>query len=572
VSYSPVETGCNPQGLPWASVGGLQLHSRVDPRREARRLAGDAELATADLVLVLGFGLGYTVEALAEAAPERPLWVIEDDAGWPATALELRAAAGCPVSLPEGLVQFLRPGHADELVGLLQDSGSRKPALVPNPAIARACPELAELARAAVRSYRDRFQVNANTLGKFGRLWVRNLARNLEAFAACPGIAGLEGSLDGVPGLLLAGGPSLDAVLPALPALRVRFALVAVDTSLRACLRAGVDPDFVVMVDPQYWNTRHLDGCAGSRAVVVSESSIFPRSLRLTAGTVLFCSSLFPLGQFFERRIGAKGPLGAGGSVATSAWDFLRYLGCRLVATAGLDLSFPGGHTHFAGSVFEEATHQGATRLRPAAMPRYDYLYNAGTYACPDDAGGMVLSDRRMDIYVQWFENQFRRHPQVSTRRLGRGSRRIEGLGSMDLDECLALPVRRPKIDAVLGAFLAAHPADTAPALDHLAAARGELVQALETLAALAGEALGEADRAAAAPDRAAPFLARLEQLDGELARAADNRIIGFLVEATIQEIATAAAPTSLAEALARSRRLYVGLMEACRFHLDLYR
>jgi spore maturation protein CgeB len=69
-----------PGGLPTLTAGGVLLHSRHDPRREAERwAAAAAEGEPADTAVVLGLGLGYHAEALAATWPGRCV-VAEPDA------------------------------------------------------------------------------------------------------------------------------------------------------------------------------------------------------------------------------------------------------------------------------------------------------------------------------------------------------------------------------------------------------------------------------------------------------------------------------------------------------------
>lgn len=81
-----------PSGLPTLADGVL-LHSRTDPAREARAWAGtQAErllAEDAETAVVLGFGLGYHVEALAAAWPGR-IVVVEPDRRLLRTALAAR--------------------------------------------------------------------------------------------------------------------------------------------------------------------------------------------------------------------------------------------------------------------------------------------------------------------------------------------------------------------------------------------------------------------------------------------------------------------------------------------------
>ena len=57
-------------------------------------------------------------------------------------------------------------------------------------------PEYFRGVEALLREAVDRRQINANTLARFGRLWVRNLLRNVPALVASPGVSALAGAFD----------------------------------------------------------------------------------------------------------------------------------------------------------------------------------------------------------------------------------------------------------------------------------------------------------------------------------------------------------------------------------------
>ncbi|MBN1835428.1 MAG: DUF115 domain-containing protein, partial [Spirochaetales bacterium] len=442
-------------GEPTACVAGISLHSRYDPVREASRAigAGVAEGVTA--AVFYGFGLGYQVEAFRRLRPGVPAVVIEPEIGAFLQALETRELASI-LGAPE---VFWHVGDGPEAAVMTLDAlplGRMRVFRLP-----AAAPESAEYFRrvdAAVRSLLDRREVNLNTLNRFGRLWLRNLTANLREFVLCPGVEGLRGSFDGVPALVLAAGPSLDRLLPELPRLRERTLLVAVDTSFGLCVAAGVEPDLLVTVDPQYWNTRHLDRVVVEKAVTVSESSAHPRLFRRPGpeAPLYFVSSFFPLGRLLEEAVGARGRVGAGGSVATTAWDLARLLGCRPVYMGGLDLGYPGSRTHCRGAFFEERAHDRSFRLATAEGSSFQALREAGPFPVENNAGTTTLTDRRLIIYKWWFENQMAQagaSPSTPTFSLSSAGVRIEGMPYEAPEALGELEVRRPRIDAVLRAI-----------------------------------------------------------------------------------------------------------------------
>jgi hypothetical protein len=315
--------------------------------------------------VILGFGLGYAAEAAAKAG--RPLIIAESRRSLLRRALEERDLSSF---LAGNTLAFVVGGNGESAVqaalGLFAAAGP--PALIRNRALMAADEAWYAGVERGILSYAGRSQVNSATLRRFGRRWVRNLGRNMEAIRDLPGIARLEGILagGGIPVFLAAAGPSLDQAAPFLGEIRKRCVVVAVDTSLRFLLRRGLAPDFTVSVDPQYWNFRHLDRCPAPETWLIAEPAVYPPALRHPFRGVFLCRSHFPLGRFIEDRVEPKGALGAGGSVATSAWDFARILGAPSVWIAGLDLSFPGLKTHFKGALFEGRSHGESGRFVPS--------------------------------------------------------------------------------------------------------------------------------------------------------------------------------------------------------------
>jgi hypothetical protein len=142
-----------------------------------------------------------------------------------------------------------------------------------------------------------RDDVNVATKKKFGKRWIRNLNRNMAAIRDLPGVSRFEGLAAGddpLPVFLAAAGPGLDGIGSLLPEIYKRCIVVAVDTSLRFLLRNNIEPDFVVVVDPQFWNSCHLNRCESSRTRLIAESAVYPPVLRLPFKESYLCGSLFP--------------------------------------------------------------------------------------------------------------------------------------------------------------------------------------------------------------------------------------------------------------------------------------
>ncbi|MCL1812168.1 MAG: DUF115 domain-containing protein [Treponema sp.] len=501
----------------------ISIHSRRDPAREGQR---QAEAALAEMVkknetsekdgiiILLGFGLGYTAEALAQDNVI-PI-IVERHTDLFTLALKTR-----------NLERLISPGKALFVLGsdsaainaALAIAGTQKPLIIKNRALTGVTAEdeswYTDVER-RINTWASKDEINATTLQRFGKRWTRNLAANMEGVLKYPGVKNLENILHNtdIPVFLAAAGPSLNNIEKYLEEIHHRCITVSVDTSLRFLLKNGIEPDFIVSIDPQYWNALHLYRLKAPNTALIAESAVYPSVLRNSAFTrIFFCQSLFPLGRFIEDRTDPKGILGAGGSVATTAWDFARFLGPSNIWIAGLDLAFPDYHTHYKGALFEENSHGVSKRFSPAETLSVKALENGIPFLAVSAGGGKVLTDKRLSLYAAWFENRIEqtRHTGLNNYSLSSGGLAIPGLISAEpeysagrtkagevspTEKLLSLPVRRKEINQLLAELYSRidtqfnNSPEKENRIDRYSGALTDLVRGLEEIRDRAGEAV----------------------------------------------------------------------------------
>ncbi|MDR2095651.1 MAG: DUF115 domain-containing protein [Treponema sp.] len=590
-----------PSGALSLTVNGIHIHSPRDPLREAQRAAetlekpADVHSAAGEPIVLMGFGLGYAAEAAAAKAGERVLIVVERRPEIFRKALECRDLGSF---LKNNRLIFTLGGGGDALINalsLLENAGKssgRLPFILKNRALFSLDREWYTELERKLRSWASRAEINAATLARFGKRWVRNLSRNREAIRALPGISYLEGILRGAyPVFLAAAGPSLDKAGPLLADIAERCLTIAVDTSLRFLLERGIEPDFTLVVDPQFWNARHLDRAPAPKSCLIAESAVYPSVLSHPFAGTFLCSSVFPLGRYIEERVEAKGRLGAGGSVATTAWDFARYLGASSVWIAGLDLSFPELKTHFKGAVFEERAHTQSRRFVPAETFSVRSLLDGVPFRAASaggkadgEAGGSggatVLTDKRLSLYAAWFESRFRQFHNVKNFRLFPEGLAIAGLENGRPEDLLALPVRRPGIDALLEETFVKAKADfhspekTGERAKAYEKALSDLRRGLEEIKNLAEKGGKTAEAGRGAPHSAAgqnEVLGELDRLNRSIQESTVRDIAGFLLPDTadLEKRLNTPPEKAFLRHLEFSVLFYRGLEEAARYNLD---
>ncbi|MCL2184751.1 MAG: DUF115 domain-containing protein [Treponema sp.] len=438
-------------------VKGIYAHSQRDPLREGQRLFESVNTEKGPVV-ILGFGLGYT--ATAAAISGRSVIVVEKHKKLLLKAMEVRDLSDF---LSNNSIMFIVGNSGEAVTAALaiasNTAGSEKKiSVIRNKALIGFDEQWYRAVDDRIRAWAMKDEVNSATQKRFAERWVRNLARNMSAIRDYPGVSFLAQKTaagNGFPVFLAAAGPSLDKIKPLLRDIYERCIIVAVDTSLRFFIQNGIQPDFVVVVDPQFWNNRHLDRCVAKNSghtALIAESAVYPPVLSLPFKNKFLCGSMFPLGEFIEKKVDQKGKLGAGGSVATTAWDFARSFGSytQEIWIAGLDLAFPDLKTHFRGARFESLSNSRSGRFNPAEKWIVRALRDAFPFKARSAAGTQVLTDKRLSLYAAWFENQFGKYPQIKNYCFFQEGLAISGLQAAENEKFITLPKCRDEINSFL--------------------------------------------------------------------------------------------------------------------------
>ena len=438
-----------PTGIAKIGDEGIYIHSKYDPTREGERFAQSCDNTTENknenschvdesafdkMPVFFGVGLGYEAIAVAQRYPQKGIAIIEPDIGVFATALCLLdftsvfSVENCIV-----LVKALQ----QSVIAVLEKHGLGKCCFIKNKIPLSRNKKYFEDLNTLIQRNLNKDEINTRTQRRFGKLWQRNTCKNIRHLVSKRGIASFENMGKDLDACVLGAGPSLDTILPFIGEIKKRCLLIAVDTALRACLRQGVEPDFVFLSDPQYWNARHIQGLSSLSSILVTEVAAYPSVFRFSCKEIVLSDSWYPVGRYFADKGLKKGLLGTGGSIATSAWDFCRFCGCKRIFLAGVDLGFPQKKTHAKGSTFEEKVHTTADRLHPAETSGVSALFSAPYSLGTSYVGNPMITDSRMKLYAWWFESHVASHPEAPTYSLTKDSLKIPGIALFPLEELL---------------------------------------------------------------------------------------------------------------------------------------
>ncbi len=458
------------------------LASRYEPRREAERMLPPphARWSASQIVLVLGLGNPLALLDLLPRLLPNQICVAID-------ASEETGRLLCR-EYPRFEEFLLRPGchlfcgsdslgRLEQYIEALPAEGLSGVRFLRHPASGRLAPEFYADIEARLRNILRARMSDLLTRFQFEQIWLRNIIINSRLLpperAKLPAATcgAFQNALAGVPGVLISTGPSLSESLPLLQRLKSRAFLLACDASLKPLQRAGIDPHAVITLDAQQHTLFHFLGEPGlARCLLFADLVANPDALRRLHPRALIFSTTAkvqygadgalqreetPGAEHAERIHGPVGALQSGGSVATSAFDLLRNLGCDPILLVGQDLAYTDRKIHSVGAHHYERWRAGLRRTRSMETIIEQIVRRRSTFPLPALEGGETLGDYVLNLYRQWFEESA---GAVAGRLINLTARGATLAGFERPADALAFAESLPEIDDPLERFRAAQP------------------------------------------------------------------------------------------------------------------
>jgi hypothetical protein len=300
-------------------------------------------------VALIGTGSGRALDVLLARRPGLRIVAFEPDAAIARTLTARLVARGAA----DGVAVTAGPAYAGAADIARQFPELHRALLLVDPALG-ADSDAASSAREAFA--RVTFQTSANEGARrasAGRYLLHTLS-NAPRIARESDVRALEGLATGMPAIIAAAGPSLDANVHDLSPVRDRAILISCDTAARPLLSLGIEPDFIVGADPSRANAAHLASLPASAAWLVAEGSLHPSALTPFEHRTFFFNVSPHHPWPWLASVGLdRMTLATWGSVATSCFSLAMLMGCDPIVFIGADFAFTGGRPYCRGTSFE---------------------------------------------------------------------------------------------------------------------------------------------------------------------------------------------------------------------------
>ncbi|MCK5706926.1 MAG: motility associated factor glycosyltransferase family protein [Candidatus Aureabacteria bacterium] len=330
--------------VPTISYQNRFIHSRRHPLKEAEKYCQSNHVFPNDFIVLYGYGLGYHVQSLAEKLSEEGyLYVIECNFDILKAAFSIVDQTSIinndNVTIITGKDDIDVASRLDQEVfwALENIDDERKKILFFNPSL-DAIPK--KFSR--IKDTFEIFSFQKRARYVLGEKMVENLKNNISTLVDSYSISSIKNTCNDLSAILIGAGPSLDKVIPYLKKYKERAFIFSVDSSVKPLYNNGIEPDFVVSVDPKdesIYNFTNIEEL--SNLVVLPSSStkvMNVKSKRIFSLIQEFSLAREICGDAFD----TKGLTKAGGSVSCIMFDVAAQMGFDNIILAGMDYSFPG--------------------------------------------------------------------------------------------------------------------------------------------------------------------------------------------------------------------------------------
>jgi len=416
--------------LSWAKTGDLVLdvavgqntvrvNSNYNPWKEASLFVKNASLYEGKGILV-GFGMGYHIEAFLQCEGLERLVVLEYDLYQLAIALSYRNLVEV---LSDSRLTVIHCGKWKDYQAWLSGQNADQTVSVWYPSVQ-------SINNTALREQLENYWVELSSARKFSPVleknFAENIARNDEEVSV------LEDQFRGKNMVLAAGGPSLDENLDVLKGFdRSDHFLVCVGKVAKKLVKAGILPDYIVVIDAKAgtkWQIAGIEDCGVPLLYLCTAAANLVESYQ-GKRYIAFQRGFQPAEDYADE---AGYPLyQTGGSIATFAIDLGISLKCRRIICVGLDLGYPNMRTHASGIGRGIATDK---MLRKVEGIMEDTVYTSKT----------------LDLYRRWIEKRIAKEYGTEFINASKGAR-IHGMEEQNLGEYFQKrkPVGKPQMTKI---------------------------------------------------------------------------------------------------------------------------
>lgn len=234
-------------------------------------------------------------------------------------------------------------------------------------------------------------RANLATANLFGEKWASNAVKNLPVIIKSPGIKHFFNQFNGIPAVIISAGPSLEKNIHLLNEIKEKAVLICAGTSIRAMLKYGIKPHFLVAFDGTDYNKTIYSELDLDDICLIYNYRFNHEALSFFGGKKVYMKlDTETFSDFLSLKCGYEfGTVRSGFSVAHPSLDIAIKFGCSPVILIGQDLAYTGDK-RYAESQYQQV-------LDRRKLP-------ANCFITKDLYGQDVVTDKQLDSFRLLFE------------------------------------------------------------------------------------------------------------------------------------------------------------------------
>ena len=352
------------------SVNNINIYSMYNPRRDAEKFIIQAYNRDAEGYVLIGLGLGYHLEQLIKMNKKKKILVVAFDKQEIEVFNQFSSNKDIIVADNVEIINYM-----SLKVQLLNFQ-----MIIPF-AVMKAIGKDHYL-----YSYIEDIKIRQMSIKTYGPLMKENFISNIDNNDSP--ITFLYEQYIGKSAFLISAGPSLENSVKIIGEIKEKVFVLCVGSALNVLLDNNIVPDAVIITDPSPLVIKQISEVDYDGILFYLATANHEMTLTHIGKRFIIFQEGYSLSEEFAKTHNVR-LLETGGSVATTAFSLLEYMGFDKTYLFGQDLGFNGTNTHAVKST-SNAKVQGKTSFRKV-------IANSGEY---------INTRADLDSFRRWFEKK----------------------------------------------------------------------------------------------------------------------------------------------------------------------
>ena len=368
------------------------IHSKYYPTREASYLKDIVNPEKYDVLIILGIGLGYHLDYLTEIIHTFSHIICIDIHNYLINAC-IPEHIHVLLQNPAIETLIIDPLMPEQLYKMIPINCRKGIQVIDHQASFAAFPSAFASIKNIVQHIIQKSLSNQLTSNYFAARYCKNAIINIPALPTCYPVMKFNNIHQNIPCIIVAPGPSLEESLPLLYKNQNKVYIISVDSAVKVLSSYGIEPDYIIAIDPQPIVYAHLFG-VHHHATIISMLTAHPA---VFSSPVIVSLNTHPLCQLIEQVFPATiGSIDSKtGSVLGDAVSFAQFSGFSPIGIAGADFSFPHFITYARSTEYHYRYEAAHTRLSPIETRNMQYIFHASK-------GTLVEQRYSRKVFVQY--------------------------------------------------------------------------------------------------------------------------------------------------------------------------